>query len=634
VPEEVRDYAADTASGLLDDLADEDADTIAKEMQDALGPLLEGVEDSAVHALCTKIARAFKGLDDDGAEAGGGAAEAKLDFVVKCDGIILAYAGKSLLRSSSLRLVRGRRYGIVGQNGVGKTTLLTRIDAGDIANFPTDIKVVFVRHEILANDEQNVLQYMNTTTAGSKTEDEVKKVLADVGFTDQLQRNSVLELSGGWRMKLALAGAILSSADLLLLDEPTNHLDVASVAWLGEYLKTLTDTTVVIVSHDYDFLNKVITDVVHFCEHQLNYYTDGWASFAALNPEVIKALPQKKNASYFAQMTGEIEALIKFPDPGNLDGVKSRLKPIASLKNVSFSYPGTEKLVLDNVTVKLSMASRVALLGPNGAGKTTLLKLLVGDLDGAGPGNSGEVWKHQNLRVSYIAQHSMHHLEDNISLNPITYIQKRFFQGRDAELSKMVTMAMTEDDLKAKAKRGNIREITGRAVRGGSLCYQVRKVGGRDEDESWEPLDNIKLKDPYVMKLVKAYDEKMQTLASGVDIRPITETEIRLHLESYGILDDLATSKLKGFSGGQKSRVVIAAAMWTRPHLICLDEPTNFLDKETFNALVRALKNFKGAVLTISHNQDFVEQVANDRWTLANGKMTVQTRKDKDEDET
>ncbi len=236
--------------------------------------------------------------------------------MVKCDNIILAYAGKSLLRSSSLRLVRGRRYGIVGQNGVGKTTLLTRIDAGDIANFPTDIKVVFVRHEILANDDQNVLQYLATANAGTKSEARVKQVLEDIGFTEQLQKNSVLELSGGWRMKLALAGAILSSADLLLLDEPTNHLDVASVAWLGEYLKTLSDTTVVIVSHDYDFLNNVITDVVHFCDHQLHYYPKGWGSFAEAKPEVIKALPQKKNASYFAQMTGQIEALIKFPDPG------------------------------------------------------------------------------------------------------------------------------------------------------------------------------------------------------------------------------------------------------------------------------------------------------------------------------
>jgi len=632
VPEEVREYAADAAVGLLDDMKDEDAEAIATEMKDALGPLLDGIDDAEVQALCTKIARAFKGLGADGASAGG-EPEVKLDYVVKCEGIILAYAGKSLLRSSSLRLVRGRRYGIVGQNGVGKTTLLTRLDAGDIANFPTDIKVVFVRHEILANDEQNVLQYMAGVNEGSKTEVEVKKVLTDVGFTAQLLKNSVLELSGGWRMKLALAGAILSSADLLLLDEPTNHLDVASVAWLGEYLKTLTETTVVIVSHDYEFLNSVITDVVHFCEHQLIYYPDGWKSFATARPEVIKALPQKKNASYFAQMTGEIEALIKFPDPGGLEGIKSRLKPMASLKNVKYKYPGTDKQILNNVSVKLSQSSRVALIGANGAGKTTLLKLLVGDLEGGGPGNTGEVWKHQNLRVSYIAQHSMHHLEENLVLNPITYIQKRFFQGRDKELAKMVTMAMTQSDLAAKAKSGNIREIVGRAVRGGSLCYQVRKSGRRDEDESWEPMDNLKLKDPYVMKLVKGYDEKMQTLASGVDVRPITETEIRLHLENYGILDDLTTSKLKGFSGGQKSRVVIAAAMWTRPHLICLDEPTNFLDKETFNGLVRALKNFKGAVLTISHNQEFVDQVANDKWTLADGGITIQTRKEKDGDE-
>ena len=492
-------------------------------MQDTLGPLLEGVDEVDVQALCNKIVRAFKGLNEDGT-SGSGVAEVKEDFVVKCDGIILAYAGKSLLRSSSLRLVRGRRYGIVGQNGVGKTTLLTRIDAQDIANFPQDIKVVFVRHEILANAEETVLQYAINATMGGKTEVQCRAVLTEVGFADQLQgvggapslKNSVLELSGGWRMKLALAGAILSSADLLLLDEPTNHLDVASVAWLGEYLKTLKDTTTVIVSHDYEFLNNVISDVIHFCDHQLHYYPEGWGSFAAAKPEVIKALPQKKNASYFAKMTGEVEALIKFPDPGTLDGVKSRLKPIAKLTNVTFTYPGTDKMILNNVSVKLCMASRVALLGVNGAGKTTLLKLLVGDLDAAGPGNVGEVWKHQNLRVSYIAQHSMHHLEENITLNPITYIQKRFFQGRDKELAKMVTMAMTDADKTAMAKSGNIREIVGRAVRGGSLCYQVRKTGRRNEDESWEPLDNLKLKDPYVMKLIKEYDEKMKTLASGL----------------------------------------------------------------------------------------------------------------------
>ena len=390
VPEEVLDYAADTTVSLLDDLQDEDAAAIATELQDSIGPLLEGVPETEVEAMCVKIARAFKGLAENGGDEAA-AGEASENYVVKCDNIILAYAGKSLLRSSTLRLVRGRRYGIVGQNGVGKTTLLTRIDAGDIANFPKDIKVVFVRHEILANDDSDVLQYMKAANAGSKTEGEVRRVLADVGFTDDLLKNSVLELSGGWRMKLALAGALLSSADLLLLDEPTNHLDVASVAWLAQYLRTLTDTTVVIVSHDYEFLNNVITDVVHFVDHQLSYYPDGWESFAAAMPHVIKALPQKKNCSYFAKITGEIDALIKFPDPGQLDGVKSRLKPVAWLKDVSFTYPGSDKRILDQVSVKLCMASRVALLGRNGAGKTTLLKLLVGDLDGTGQGNMGEV---------------------------------------------------------------------------------------------------------------------------------------------------------------------------------------------------------------------------------------------------
>lgn len=110
--------------------------------------------------------------------------------------------------------------------------------------------------------------------------------------------------------------------------------------------------------------------------------------FASARPDVIAALPKKKNTSYFAEMTGEQEALIKFADPGNLDGVKSRLKPVMKLAAVTFAYPGTTKEVLKQVTVKLCMASRVALVGPNGAGKTTLLKLLVGELEG---GTTGEV---------------------------------------------------------------------------------------------------------------------------------------------------------------------------------------------------------------------------------------------------
>jgi len=192
----------------------------------------------------------------------------------------------------------------------------------------------------------------------------------------------------------------------------------------------------------------------------------------------------------------------------------------------------------------------------------------------------------------------------------------------------MVTIAMTEEDKTAMAKRGNIREIVGRATRGGQLCYSVRKVGRRDEDESWENIDNLKCKDPYVMKLVRNFDEKMKTSASGMDVRPIDEGEVKRHLQEYNIDEELAKSKIKGFSGGQKSRLVLAAAMWNRPHILALDEPTNYLDNETVAALVRAIKSFKGAVLTISHNHAFVDKVSNEKWELVDGRVTVHTWKD------
>ena len=375
----MRDYAADAVAGIIDDMQDENAEDIATEIQSALDPLLEGaMDDSQLQELCVAVARAFKGLgQSSAAENSAGEVEKHL---IKCDGIILAYAGKSLLRASSLRLLRGHRYGLVGQNGAGKSTLLKRLDAGDIANFPAGVKVAFVRQDSVLDDGcQSALQYIMAASRDAKSEDEARRILTEVGFSEQLQAAAVVELSGGWRMKLTLASAIISRADLLLLDEPTNHLDSASVKWLGEYLTHL-KSTVVIVSHDYDFLNEVITDVVHLTDQTLNYYQEGWHAFAAANPKIVEALPRKKNASYFAQVTGENEAQIVFPNPGALEGIKSKVKTIASLSNVSFKYTGGDKAILKDVTCRLSLCSRVGIVGSNGAGKTTLLRLLVGDL--------------------------------------------------------------------------------------------------------------------------------------------------------------------------------------------------------------------------------------------------------------
>jgi translation initiation factor RLI1 len=194
VPEEVRDYVADSAAGLIEDIKDMDANSIASEMFDSVNPLLEGsISEEAVKDLCKQVARAFKGFDNlQPTQIASEDITLVSDYIVDCQSIILAYAGKSLLRSTSLLLKRGCCYGIVGQNGVGKTTLLNRIAAGDIAGFPRDVRVVYVQHEILANDEHTVLDYLrglaaNEGAAGA----DITRVLANMGFSDEMQQKLV-----------------------------------------------------------------------------------------------------------------------------------------------------------------------------------------------------------------------------------------------------------------------------------------------------------------------------------------------------------------------------------------------------------------------------------------------------------
>jgi elongation factor 3 len=284
---------------------------------------------------------------------------------------------------------------------------------------------------------------------------------------------------------------------------------------------------------------------------------------------------------------------------------------------VSFKYETATTPILTDATVRLTLGSRVALVGENGAGKTTLLKLLVGDLEPTL--GVGEVWKHHNLRVAYIAQHSMHHLEDHVESTPLAYIQDRFYLGRDKELAKLATLSLDDDERELMTQRGEIEAIVGRAERGSKLWYEVNKVGRKKDDTVWEPLDFLNKMAPYVLKLVKNYDEKMKAMASGVDIRPLTAEEVKRHLDDFGLNEDLAVSKIKRFSGGQRSRLVLAAAMWGKPHVIALDEPTNYIDQATLSALTQALQLFKGGVITISHNEAFVNELCTEKWHVGGG---------------
>ena len=174
------------------------------------------------------------------------------DYIVDLQGIILAFAGRVLLQRTNFSLERGKTYGIVGQNGTGKTTLLNRVAAKDIAGFPPDVSVYYIQHEILSEKEETIVDFMVQMVPEGVSRETVVNTLKEVGFDDVKMAATIQSLSGGWRMKLAIARAMLWDAEVLLLDEPTNHLDTAAVAWLTAYLKSLTNTTICLVSHDYD----------------------------------------------------------------------------------------------------------------------------------------------------------------------------------------------------------------------------------------------------------------------------------------------------------------------------------------------------------------------------------------------
>lgn len=201
----------------------------------------------------------------------------------------LAYGAMILLNNSRMRLKRGNRYGLCGPNGAGKTTLMRAIANGQVEGFPPadQLKTVFVEHNLQASEaDLCVVDFIcNDVGLSTTPREDIVEMLTSVGFDDELRAKSVGALSGGWKMKLELARAMLMQADILLLDEPTNHLDVKNVAWLTGYLTGLKTVTSMIVSHDPGFLDNVCTDILHYENRKLKNYRGNLSEFVAVVPE-------------------------------------------------------------------------------------------------------------------------------------------------------------------------------------------------------------------------------------------------------------------------------------------------------------------------------------------------------------
>jgi len=600
-----------------------------------------GVAAASVSALLEKMASLVK-VEEEKEEAD--------DAEQLCDcQFSLAYGNKVLLNQTVLKLKRGYRYGLCGKNDSGKTSLMKAIADQQVEGFPpkSELRTMYVETDVQGEvdpgnpEDERLLSELSvwdfvTKHAGLNeygvTDEMCHEMLVSVGFAldDTTMAPASLtkqvgRLSGGWRMKLALCRAMLMKADILLLDEPTNHLDPGNVQWVLNYLTSLTNVTSIIVSHDIKVLDQVCTHVLQIDRLKLKMYK-GNLTYVATNhvPDLL---------SYFELKATKFH--MKFPTPGMLEGVTSKGKHIMKMTNITFTYPAAVKAQLTGVTVRVSLGTRAACIGANGAGKSTMIKLLTGELQ-ADKG-SGEVWKHPNCRVAYVAQHAFHHIENHLEMTPNEYIRWRYEHGADKEGIEKITMKLSPEEeaqmlkpfaFEFKDDQGIIKTMKAVLKRFTDGRRTIPKSKEYEYEVLWQnDFKSYVAKEKLVKagfgKLLKQVDERIAARATQA-VRPLTQKFVEAHLQDVGLEPEFAThSRMGALSGGQKVKVVLAAAMWNTPHIVILDEPTNYLDRDSLGAMAEAINEYAGGIVIISHNAQFVDQVCPEVWHLENHTLNL-----------
>merc|ERR1712099_46907 len=351
---------------------------------------------------------------------------------------------------------------------------------------------------------------------------------------------------------------------------------------------------------------------------------------------------------YF-ELSNEVMKFV-FPEPGAMEGVKSRSKVILRMDKVTFQYPTKDKPTIMDVSLTVSQVSRVAVIGANGAGKSTAIKVLVGEQKPT----EGAIWKAAGLRMAYVAQHAFHHLEKHMQETPTEYIMWRFAGDDDKESVEFKSTELSVDEEAARATKRCVDSTTG-CVRRCTDPKEDPKKAKQDEagvvvsealmnrrqkkkEKTYEyevkfqfkPIESnvwvekdVLVKMGYV-KLVQREDEKQGAMA-GLMTKQLTQKSVEKHLGDFGVDPESAShTQISQLSGGMKVKVVLAACMWQNPHILILDEPTNYLDRDGLGALVLAIKDYKGGVLIISHNKEFCENVATEKWIMKGGYLRIE----------
>jgi elongation factor 3 len=573
----------------------------------------------------------------------------------------LAYGALTLLNNTHIHLKKNRFYGLLGPNNCGKTTLMRAIANEQVEGFPKkdELKTIFVEHEIQereVGEDDKGYPIFNIDLCGIdwvvdccneiykmeplvKRED-VEKVMEEIGFGNSNNNSGkdraadaamgVTTYSGGWKMKMQLCAATLMNADILMLDEPTGHLDVKNIAWIKEWLSNFKDNggSIITTSHDSAFLDDMCTHIIDFESRKLRMFRGNKGSVLR---EFVNKYPEKKG--YFELKNDVMK--FEFPEPQKFGNKK--IGSILKMSNVTFTYPIRDTPTVINVSLTCSTSSRVAVIGPNGAGKSTAIKLLIGELKPT----EGVVWRNPNGRIAYVAQHAFQHLEKHIKKTPTQYILWRFAGNEDKESLEFradeeeqiikYNYMLKASDVGYELKKCNSDTEKKLAVKPDYLMgrkvmkkektkeYEVKWVGKPREQSMWVKREILVNMGALVM--VQRYDEKLAA-EEGLMTKTLTSSSIEKHLRGFGIEPEQASHTLIGsLSGGQKVKVVLAASMWLNPHLVILDEPTNYLDRDGLGALTVAIDEFKGGVVIISHNREFANAVSQEKWIMEKGRL-------------
>ena len=517
--------------------------------------------------------------------------------------LVLRRSAKVLLDKVSITITPGEKVGLVGRNGAGKSTLFGLLsgslheDAGEFS-FPRQWRMAQVAQEMPQTDEsatqfvingdsrlvelRNALAQAEEKFALDHNDHDAGMAiahaytdLADAGEHDAISRAQALILglgfkvneldipvnsfSGGWRMRLQLARALMCPSDLLLLDEPTNHLDLDALVWLEAWLKNY-QGTMLVISHDREFLDAITSITLHIDNAQLTRYGGNYSKFEELRSEQMllqqaayakqqdkiahlqKFIDRfKAKASKAKQAQSRVKALermekiapmlasadfsFEFKEPGNIPN------PMLSISDADFGYivDGEHKTVVRKVSRSVLAGQRIGILGANGQGKSTVVKTIARDLAAL----RGTITEGKGLTIGYFAQQELDVLSPD-----------------DTPLQHMVRLA--------------------------------RDAGPNSREAS-------------------------------------NEQALRGFLGSFNFSGDMVRQAVGTMSGGEKARLVLAMMVWQRPNLLLLDEPTNHLDLITREALAVALNEFEGTLMLVSHDRALLRSVCDEFWLVGRG---------------